>query len=168
MIMIQTKALAQPRLYLDIDGVVIAEASPFNTVDSYGEKHAPEVVRRLGEAGLDLAWLSTWEDEALKIPGRIDGLRGGRVLKLGPFGPSHIMRKAQSLIIDQVESPSPFVWVDDHITSVIQESLSALFKVPQLLIKPDGQSGINENQLAAIEEFARLHKQTGQLKPPAI
>ncbi len=58
--MINPPNLARARLYLDIDGVLISEESPFGTINHFGERHAPEAVRRLGETGMELVWLTTW------------------------------------------------------------------------------------------------------------
>ena len=50
--------VARPRLYLDVDGVIIAKASLFETIrlPYFGGEYAPEVVSRLGATGLASRW----------------------------------------------------------------------------------------------------------------
>lgn len=151
---------ARPRLYLDVDRVIIVEDSPFETVrlPSSDEEYAPEVIRRLGNTCLDLVWLTTRENQALELADSLDGLRGGRVLLLDHREAStQISLKMSALFGDQASSPSPFVWVDDKITPTERGIVSKYLNVPKLIIQPEGKAGINEAQLANIEQFARAH-----------
>lgn len=152
--------VARPRLYLDVDGVIIAKASPFEAVrlPYFGGEYAPEVVSRLGATCLDLVWLTTQENEALELADRIDGLRDGRVLKLdNRQAGSQIARKLRALIGDQANSPSPFVWVDDLITPKARRVVTQQLSVPNLIVQTAGKTGLNEPQLVSIEQFARTH-----------
>jgi len=157
--MSDSSEVARPRLYLDVDGVIIAKASPFETVrlPDFGGDYAPEVVRRLGATGLDLVWLTTQENEALELAERIDGLRDGRVLELDRQAGSQIAWKLRALIGDQADSPSPFVWVDDLITPKARRVVAERLSVPSLVVQTAGKIGLNEPQLASIEQFARTH-----------
>lgn len=168
-----------PRLYLDVDRVIIVEDSPFEmaVLGNSGEAYAPEVIRRLGNTCLDLVWLTTRENQALELADSLGGLRGGRVLMLAnpeasaqialPGGrvlkrnrheaSTQISLKMSALLGDQVRSPSPFVWVDDKITPTQRGIVSRYLSVPKLIIQPEGKAGINEAQLASIEAFARTH-----------
>ena len=158
--MSDSPAAVRPRLYLDVDGVIIAKASSFETVrlPYFGGEYAPEVVSRLGATCLDLVWLTTQENEALELAERIDGLRDGRVLKLDHRqGGSQIARKLRALISDQANSPSSFVWVDDLITPKARRVVAERLRVPKLVVQTDGKTGLNEPQLVSIEQFARAH-----------
>ena len=158
--MFDSSKTARPRLYLDVDGVIIAEASPFETVRlrNLGEAYAPEVISRLGNTCLDLVWLTTRENQALELSESINGLRDGRVLRLDPREhSSQITRKMRALFTDQASSPSPFVWVDDLITSEARNIVTNRLSVPNLIVQTDHRTGLNETQLVSIEEFARTH-----------
>lgn len=147
-----------PRLYLDVDGVIIADKSPFETTPlNHIESYAPEVVRRLGNTGLELVWLTTWENEALLLAEQMGYLTNGRVLRLGFLGATAIDNKANSLLNDQFHSPAPFVWVDDRLNNDIQTVVSAKVRVPHLFIRPNYQTGLEESHLVQIETFASEH-----------
>ena len=106
-----------PRLYLDIDGVIISENSAFNTVDLNPiEKYAPEVLTRLGNTGMNLVWLSTWEEkETTRLSSQLNILSNYR--RLDPVRSqaelSSITRKMLALIRDNQGELAPIVWVDD-------------------------------------------------------
>lgn len=152
----------KPRLYLDIDGVIISEESPYERVELNAiEKYAPEVVRRLGQTGLELVWLSTWGREASYLSEVIEEMRGNRILEitiLKPNTPS-MERKAATLTRDQRSAPAPFVWVDDMITARERKLIPVWVDSPHLLIQPDGRLGLAEDEVVLIEEFAKLHRQ---------
>lgn len=150
----------RPRLYLDIDGVILAEASPFETVSlgELGEAYAPEVLSRLGNTCLELVWLTTWEHQALELSESMNGLGGGRVLRLEEYENNHqTTPKMCALFSDQANSPSPFVWVDDLITPAAYGAVTRRLSVPKLIIQTDGKTGLNETQLLSIEQFARIY-----------
>ena len=151
---------ARPRLYLDVDGVIIAEASPFETASLLylSEKYAPEIIRRLGNTCMDLVWLTTRENQAIELAESVDGLRGGRVLSLDRSSRSSpVTWKLRALLSDQAGSPSPFVWVDDHITPEARREVAERLSVPKLVVQTDGNTGLNEPQLASIEQFAKTY-----------
>ena len=150
--------LATPRLYLDIDGVIISNNSPFETVNlNRFEAYAPEVVERLGRTGLELVWLSSWESEAHHISESIDALRKATVLPAGILD-APIRAKREALIADQKRAPSAFVWVDDMITYRTRMVVESRLRVPHLLISPNKERGLNDSELLRIEAFARHHQ----------
>jgi len=158
--MSDSPAAVRPRLYLDVDGVIIAEASPFETVRlrQLGEAYAPEVISRLGNTCLELVWLTTWGEEALELAQSINGLREGRVLRLDQHErSSQITRKMRALFADQGTTPGPFVWIDDLITPQARNIVNRRLSVPSLMVQTDGQTGLNEDQLVSIEQFAKTH-----------
>ena len=154
------KPLGEPKLYLDIDGVIITDYSPFeqeplNNIENY----APEVARRLGSTGLELVWLSSWDNGSMSCTERVEAFRKGRSLEpaTNSHGHINISQKLRALIVDQIKDPSPFVWVDDEITLAAKREIDASLKVPSLLIAPERSIGLNERELWQIEDFARIH-----------
>jgi hypothetical protein len=110
---------------------------------------------------MELVILSTWGCDAVDLTGKVDALLGARVLMLANVGDyaKSIARKMHALIQDQqsLPSPSPFVWVDDHITQRHRRRVEESLAVPKLIISPDIDFGINEMELASIEAFSRQH-----------
>lgn len=165
--------LVRPRLYLDIDGVLIAsppaqpafETKKLNRVDRY----SPEVTGRLGALAakrLELVFLSDWDHEAAGLIEAIDDFAGARILPLAPLDPditaetSTITRKAFALLDEQEQSPTPFIWGDNDINQNIRDLLAERLVTPQLpwlLICPNKHVGVNEQELSQIEAFAKLH-----------
>lgn len=149
---------SSPRLYLDIDGVILADNSPFETVSlNQREAYAPEVVERLGSTGLELVWLSTWEGQASRLSESIDALREATVLP-ARIHDARITTKRDALIADQESEPSAFVWVDDMITDWARRVVAKRLCVPKLLIKPNKETGLNDLELKRIEAFAHQHQ----------
>lgn len=115
------------RLYLDADGVVLTRGKHYDSVEKevYSDCHvSPLVCQRLGRCGLELVWLTTWEDSiltAVQTSRALKHLEGGRVLRrdyneLFDHHGLAIAWKIEALVRDQLASPTPFVWVDDQIT----------------------------------------------------
>ncbi len=150
----------RPRLYLDIDGVIVTDNSPFEMVSLNPiEKYAPEVVARLGNTGMELVWLSSWENEATYLSENIDVLSGGRVLNLATLqdSSSDITRKRCALVADQETSPSPFVWADDTITRGTRKKVAEYLKGPKLFVQPDKRIGLTQAEIVRIEHFAKRY-----------
>ena len=151
-----------PRLYLDIDGVLLADNPRLRSGSKEydGTRYAPEVLRRLGNTSLELVWLTTWgADEVSQLTTDLDVLHGGRQLKRGPGSDW----KLSAVITDQTESPSPFVWADDRISPEDVLILEAKLgrqnnQANHLLISPDEHCGITKSHLAHIEAFARAYQ----------
>lgn len=149
----------RPRLYLDIDGVIIAKNSPFATVDLNPiEKYAPEVIIRLGNIGMNLVWLSTWEEkETSHLSKQLELLINHHRLDSVPSQAelSGITRKMLALINDNQGKLTPIVWVDDEITPEVIHQVSEKHQGPKLLISPNKQIGLSEIELNRIEDFAK-------------
>lgn len=149
--------LGPPTLYLDIDGVAIANNPPFPTVQlNFLERYSPEVVDRLGNTGLKIVWLSTWGREATYLSDSIDSLREAIVLP-AQINDTKITTKRNALLDDQVRLPSPFVWVDDMITQWTRRVVEQRLRVPKLLIQPQTETGLTDAELKRIEGFARRY-----------
>jgi hypothetical protein len=150
--------IMQPRLIWDIDGVIIAENSPFEMAElSLIEKYAPEVVSRLGKLGMDRVVLSIREGQELS---EITALLGARVLALDPDQDNDtITRKELAILTDQKRSPCHRrVWVDDKLVELPEKERRAIAEFlggSTLFVWPAKETGLNEIELSCIEAFAR-------------
>jgi hypothetical protein len=157
--MFMTEKVLIPRLYLDIDGVIIVDESPFEMVQLNAiEKYSPEVVARLGRTGLELVWLSTWGREASYLSESIDPLSKARILPIQPHINGSMAGKAASIIEEQSAAPAPFVWADDMITENLSKELSQAVASPHLMVRPNKAVGLTNKHLLLIEEFAKEHR----------
>lgn len=168
------------RLYLDFDGVVNANKPPFNKLDTFDIKvnqgggamavypirFAPFVVSELDRFrvtyGLELVWLSTWNDnlEVLRLPKHLNGLAGGRVLPcVLPRVPCTQREwtkwKADALLADQLNDNTPLVWVDDEALAFHKKDVEAATdsSLPRLFVEPKGWQGLRTLDLKAIENL---------------
>jgi hypothetical protein len=142
-----------PRLYLDIDGVILAKQPKFKDAEDYDfARYSPEVARRIGQTGLELVWLTTWgERDIEKFTDDIDELKGGRYLHR-PIG----LKKWKIIALesDQLNSPSPFVWIEDQMDPEDVNRIKGEFYQDHLLISPDPSKGLSNKALKRIELFA--------------
>lgn len=162
------------RLYLDVDGVVLTRGKYFDDVEKevYSDCHvSPLVCQRLGKCGLELVWLTTWEDSiqtAIQTSRALKPLTGGRVLRRNhdEIFDHHglaITWKIEALVRDQLASPTPFVWVDDQITGEHIKRVLASLQRPQdgfeeLFISPSTDNGLVEGELKMIEGFVKSRR----------
>lgn len=153
------------RLYLDVDGVLLARGSEFaDTTEWAFGVYSEEVIRRIGAIGLERVWLTTWQDQIGQLESRC-GLVAANYLVRGKdfqFGSDYqqyrngkIAWKYQALIEDQEAQSSPFVWVDDHMTRAVVEDANERFADREHeIIVPNRSVGLRERDLARIEKFA--------------
>ncbi|GAB2522629.1 HAD domain-containing protein [Paramicrobacterium agarici] len=169
---------APTRLYLDVDGAINADEPPFSDVKStrvqieYGGgmmsreplTWAPEVVTELDalreEFGVELVWLSTWNEmhaSMTRLAPALGGLFGGRAIMDADAVSSDRGRgwwKAQSIIADQEFSPAPFVWVDDEAVmahgGMVDEATAG---TPSLKLTTVYEHGIERLHLAQMRSF---------------
>lgn len=166
------------RLYLDFDGAVNAENPAFleilNAVAPANDNHllaegtiltfAPDVVARLSgileKYNVELVWATTWNhtEAILSVPPVIGGLHNGRVLpaRLNLTAKDKMewtQWKADGIIADQSENPAAFIWIDDNAPRYHAELVSGTVKAEHLIIIPDSDSGLTENNLSLIEQF---------------
>lgn len=165
----------QPRLLLDVDGVLNAwpytrsAKSPWanyhrDTINGFTINWSPTVrdaIIALSEH-VEILWLTTWENEAqnylapaldlpwFKLAGVNDNVHEDdeRWWKLDV---------ARSLYeLDQ----RPFIWIDDEITSY-QAALEWVRTLPEgaaLIIAPPSQHGITPDHLKLIQDFLDLRE----------
>lgn len=159
------------RLYLDADGVVLTRGKHYDSVEKevYSDCHvSPLVCQRLGRSGLELVWLTTWEDSiltAVQTSRALKHLEGGRVLRrdydeLFDHHGLAIAWKIEALVRDQLASPTSFVWVDDQITGEhIKRVLTGLQRpqegLRELFISPSTEIGLVGSDLEMIEDFVK-------------
>lgn len=160
----QSETLATPRIYLDIDGVLLADSPEFPVTREFDlTRVAPEALARLDALPAEVVWLSTWTAREINwIPEELGLLTGKRNLERPrrprhPGVPSHW--KLLALIHDQSESPSPFIWIDDQITLQDSLQIGAELKTPHLIINPHKETGIVPGHLTYfIEPFVRRNQ----------
>lgn len=160
--------IAKPKLYLDVDGVLLPFTQPSDTNLPFEvaalnslEFYSPEVVRRLGKTCFNVVWCTTWstvELEPLKEAMNITASSRLQLPRLSE-GLLRISDKLEAVISDQAREPSPFAWADDDINDEIMLTLAGLLqRRDYLLVRPDRSVGINETQLRDIETFAHLYE----------
>jgi hypothetical protein len=167
----------QVRLYLDIDGVVNADAplwgdsATVTVKENHGAGYislhqvtfSPEMVQTLdslrGEFDFELVILSTWLEDALisKLVGKIHALDGGRWLPIprraGRAQELPYRWKLDALRTDMRDDNSPFIWIDDDEVGLHSAEVRASIAAPALLIAPNPVHGLNRTHLAEIREF---------------
>lgn len=166
------------RLYLDVDGVINADEPAFPDVKStrvqieYGggmvaRPHvtwAPQVVEELdrlrSDFGLELVWLSTWNEmhaSMTQLAPTLDGLYDGRAImdvesRMTDVGEG--WWKAQSIALDQEASAAPFIWIDDEaVTAHGQIVADATDGTPSLTLSTIPERGIEKRHLERMREF---------------
>jgi hypothetical protein len=166
------------RFYLDFDGVVNAEAPEHDVVSKFvipiegsqylsAENHitfSPTVVHMLDsfrvEHNIELVWLTTWNDreDVLKLSDYLNGLHGGRVVAPNLIDTwdkkEWTQWKADAIIADQKESPTPFVWVDDNAHQYHAETvISSIQTIPHLIVTTNSVTGLTITDLDKMREF---------------
>jgi hypothetical protein len=161
--MIQSEGQYKGALYLDVDGVIVADEVPFaDARELYlGSKVSDTVARGLGSTGLELLWLTSWEDDILEMaeddfdPSLHGGKAFSRTREDRMDGLSWIEWKLVSILRDQQANSRPFVWVDDSITDDIRGRVLRDTDAPSLIVVPERRTGINPDDLAQIQAFAQ-------------
>ena len=166
----------RPLLLLDVDGPLNPYAAPWfrerlpvggyemrlltlSTGRSYwvalNAGHG-ERLRRLAER-YDLAWASTWQEDANRLIAPLLGLPGD--LPVVPLVVPALPLPAWGWKTDQVAAwtgTRPFVWLDDEITGATCDRLAAapLGRHLARTVRPD--VGLTEADFDAVAEFAAI------------
>lgn len=137
--------MIRPILYCDVDNVLNAAhrgfgdltvglAKPTDSARTYRIRWAPKLIEELNALDVDLVWATTWRNDAETIIAPLVGLElPSRVLHPLPEYPeyfigrrSSIHWKIESLIADQTESPSKFIWLEDEMLPEHRRTAKAL------------------------------------------
>lgn len=168
------------RLYFDFDGVVHAKNPAHKIVKSFripieGSDHlaalshvvySPTVVHmieRFRETyDVELVWSTTWNEDnhVLKLAAYLEGLDNGRVLpaklnKQARDKSEWTAWKADAIIADQKEKPTPFIWVDDNAHAYHADRVKSNTTAPSLFITPNSLTGLTIDDLDQIETFLK-------------
>jgi hypothetical protein len=156
-----------PRLYLDVDGVVLANAPRFKEIGAYKNiPYAKEAARRLGGLSVEGVWLTTMIPQ---LPDLTENLGLTCMRRWLPRPPEfdfdeddqdentyHASWKYHALIRDQENSASPFIWIDDRLTpSIVTAAAERFTDRPYLIIKTDNQVGLRREHLQRVEDFCQ-------------
>ena len=167
----------RPRLYLDIDGVINADAPMWGdtvvvqVTENYGAgykvrhkvTYSPILVAAIDslrvEFDVELVILSTWLENAaiFQMQKKLNAFRGSRWLNIPARGGRQQelpdMWKVDQLIGDLGDDPGPFIWVDDDEVPEHRQFVSNMTDLPSLLIAPNSAHGLTQQHLAAMQEF---------------
>lgn len=120
------------RIYLDVDGVLNAQAPSnwggvsegYATAEGskYRMRWAPALLEALSALDADIVWTTTWRTDAADSLATLFGGFGQDFRVLHPNLDPHaettfpsIYWKLAAIAAEQAASPSPFVWLDDEI-----------------------------------------------------
>jgi len=158
------------RLFLDVDGVVAPLSCRPDSWPDYEQEHRTPLSRqmagRLAALPLEIVWLTTMEQGAnLYISPRLG------------WGPLPYIKRSEyrdrpwwkfNAVLQYLRlGGGPFVWADDELATSIYGSRPYSdpparnpldrFKVPYLLVAPDGRAGLAPQHVDEIARFASLH-----------
>jgi hypothetical protein len=107
--------------------------------------HGPELRRLAAETGAELAWGTTWEDDANRFVGPLVGLPELPVCPVAGFP-----HKAHGVIA--WTAGRPFVWFDDE-PDAAEVTAELAVGQPHLVVLVDETEGLTEQQLAGAREW---------------
>jgi len=163
----------QVRMYVDVDGCINASHSKLEWDDApsrgsaspegeggfqYNITWSQAMIDDLSLLDVEIVWLTTWCEAAPVEIGGLTGFgRNARVLR--PLGGGNISFpsigwKVLSLIDDQQNDPSPYIWIDDELSdqmSVIVDEVG--LKYAGLYIRPIYIMGISKHQVGEMDKF---------------
>ncbi|MFC4337008.1 HAD domain-containing protein [Salininema proteolyticum] len=157
----------RPFLFLDVDGTVIpfgrqnGNRSAATTTESYLTGINSELGERLAELPCELAWATTWENEAnTELAPRL-GLPSLPVVHWPEPTPDEELEdqwfnlhwKTRTLVARA--NGRPFVWFDDEITSADADWVAAHHHGRALLHRVDASKGITYRDLESLDAWLR-------------
>lgn len=165
---------AMPRLYLDT-GAIIAPEPLFEGAVEVAESRrlAPELINRLGQLPVDVAIINNWEsprnflDDIDSIPqATIDKLTRGKKLDTAPLSLQNW--RLLTILSDQEQRPSPFMWIDAHAKAPEDyDTLAGSLRVGhEFLVAPvQPANGITPTTLRVMERFVDgiIDRQSGRI-----
>lgn len=175
----------RPHLFLDVDGVLNAFELDLGTdVDRFDDFDVHEVEfefesghsrpfrvclsptmgARIAQLAVDIHWATTWEQRADSAIAPLCGFpRGLPVLSpLDEVEEWDLDWKFLAVRRSVERDPRPFVWIDDDIDFFRDDQMTARewaanTSLPNLLIAPEGETGLSPQQLDAVEDFVHRH-----------
>jgi hypothetical protein len=160
--------LADPVLYLDVDGVlnVLGGGGDWedfelhhvtvNVGATYSLWLSRSMGRLLRDLGIEIRWATTWADEANEKISPLVDLPTDLTVTCRP-SLSWSRFKWAAIEAEVEKERRPFVWIDDEAIpsqTEVREWATGL-GVRCLLIKPDPYMGIRQDDIRLIEEFIR-------------
>lgn len=171
--------ILKPTIYCDVDGVLNVYSKDINLKSIIARRRTPslgaylpkvplrfkwyeEIVNEIVNefaALVDFKWLTTWNDDAVKIIEPLTGIRSSGFLnyqmklkEAGSQSQKYTVLKAHQLI-----NPSPFIWIDDVATKHYKEEDWAGHH-DHLIIRTNRKIGLTMEHLGTMKEFLKTHK----------
>jgi hypothetical protein len=160
------------RLYLDVDGVINTdtfghwgdskdEGYAYAEGRGYKIRWSPAMIDALSALPLELVWTTTWRDDAPAYIAPLVRWEAGKTARVlhpptGVMGDNtylywpSIYWKHEAVLLDQTETPSPFIWLDDELS---ERNLLAADLLGGLAIPINPVMGITPEVIAQIEEY---------------
>jgi hypothetical protein len=171
--------ILKPTIYCDVDGVLNVYSKDAALRSVIARRRTPsvglylpkvplrfkwyehivnEIVNELS-AFVDFKWLTTWNDDAVRIIEPLTGIRSSgfldyrmRLKEAGSQSQKYTVLKAH-----QLTNPSPFIWIDDVATKNYREE-DWVGHHDHLIIRTNPRFGLTMENLESMKEFLNNHK----------
>ncbi|UDL15966.1 phosphatase [Microbacterium phage Pumpernickel] len=160
------------KLYLDVDGVVNLfpkkgenksgwDSLSRGKVSQFHITWAPDMIEALRGLGVELVWTTMWMEWAPQHLSRLIGY-GSEARYLVPLGEGQpqwptILWKHKAVHVDQLEKPSPFIWLDDEMS---REQRLWAESMGGLAIRTNETQGITPDIVALMREYVAKHTES--------
>jgi hypothetical protein len=171
--------ILKPTIYCDVDGVLNVYSKDNNLKSVIARRRTPsvglylpkvplrfkwyenianEIVNELA-AFVDFKWLTTWNDDAVRIIEPLTGIRSSGFLnyrmRLSEAGSQ--VKKYAVLKEHQLLNPSPFIWIDDVATKHYREE-DWTGHHDHLIIRTNRKLGLTMEHLDSMKDFLKSYK----------